>query len=75
MSVELADGRTITIPLEWYPRLLEASPEQRSHWRLIGGGHGIHWPDVDEDIRTMALIEGKPSWEYVLAHASKGPRG
>ena len=72
MSVDLADGRTITIPLEWYPRLLRASREQRDNWRLIGRGHGIHWPDVDEDVRTMALLEGKPSWEYLKTQAPAG---
>lgn len=50
VSVDLADGRTITAPLAWYPRLLHATPEQRANWRLAGGGYGIHWPEIDEDL-------------------------
>jgi Protein of unknown function (DUF2442) len=64
LSVVLADGRTISAPLEWYPRLARATPEQRANWRLIGEGDGIHWPDVDEDISTIGLLEGWPSVEY-----------
>jgi hypothetical protein len=52
----LADGRELTAPLAWFPRLLEATPEQRRHWRLIGHGQGIHWPDVDEDISVASLL-------------------
>jgi hypothetical protein len=69
MSVLLADGREISVPLEWYPRLQRATPEQRSNWRLIGEGDGIHWPDVDEDISTIMLVEGWPSIEYKRATA------
>jgi hypothetical protein len=65
LTVRLMDGRTISAPLEWYPRLHRASPAQRANWRLIGEGHGIHWPDVDEDISTIMLIEGLPSLEYM----------
>ena len=64
LSVLLADGRTISVPLEWYPRLHRASPAQRANWRLIGQGDGIHWPDIDEDISTIGLLEGLPSVEY-----------
>jgi len=64
LSVSLADGREITVPLEWYPRLSGATPEQRANWRLIGDGYGIHWPDVDEDLSTIGLLEGWPSAEY-----------
>jgi hypothetical protein len=67
LTVRLMDGRTISAPLEWYPRLHRASPAQRANWRLIGEGHGIHWPDVDEDISTIMLIEGLPSVEYTRA--------
>jgi len=67
--VLLADGRTISVPLEWYPRLHRASPEQRENWRLIGQGDGIHWPDIDEDISTIGLLEGRPSVEYTKARA------
>lgn len=64
ISVGLADGRTISVPLEWYPRLHRASPAQRARWRLIGQGDGIHWPDIDEDISPIGLLEGCPSVEY-----------
>ena len=61
MSVELRDGRTITVPLEWYPRLLAASPDQRSRWEPAGAGHGIHWPEVDEDLSVRGLLDGIPA--------------
>jgi hypothetical protein len=63
LSVELNDGRTISVPLAWFPRLTEANEPERNHWRLIGRGEGIHWPDLDEDISVASLIEGKPSGE------------
>ena len=56
LRVRLADGREVTVPLEWFPRLRAASPEQRAHYRLIGGGVGIHWPDLDEDISVEGLL-------------------
>jgi hypothetical protein len=56
VHIVLADGRELTAPLAWFPRLLEATPEQRGHWRLIGRGQGIHWPDVDEDISVASLL-------------------
>ena len=56
LVVTLADARRVSAPLEWFPRLLRASPEQRSNWRLIGGGVGIHWDDVDEDISVRSLL-------------------
>jgi hypothetical protein len=58
LSVDLADGRTITVPLDWYPRLLNASPQQRGNWTVAGGGSGIHWPDLDEDLNTRGLLRG-----------------
>jgi hypothetical protein len=61
LSVDLADGRTITVPLAWYPRLLRASHEQRTKWQLAGGGFGIHWPDIDEDLNTDGLLRGAPA--------------
>jgi hypothetical protein len=67
LTVRLVDGRSISAPLEWYPRLHRATPAQRANWRLIGDGHGIHWPEVDEDISTIMLIEGLPSIEYTRA--------
>jgi len=63
LSVELSDGRTISVPLDWYPRLTHATAEERSHWRFIGGGHGIHWEDLDEDISVEGLLAGRPSGE------------
>ena len=63
LSVELSDGRTISVPVDWYPRLSHATESQRSNWRLIGGGHGIHWEDLDEDISVEGLLAGKPSGE------------
>lgn len=62
-SVELVDGRTISIPLVWYPRLYNATKSERSNWRLIGNGEGIHWPSLDEDIRVDHLLAGIPSGE------------
>jgi hypothetical protein len=61
MSVDLADGRTITVPLAWYPRLLEGTPAQRAKWQVCGGGFGIHWPEIDEDLSTQGLLEGIPA--------------
>ena len=63
LVVDLTDGRTIAVPLVWYPRLSHGTGEERSHWRLIGGGRGIHWPDLDEDISVANLLAGKPSGE------------
>src|SRR5687767_1703503 len=56
LHVVLEDGRELSVPLEWYPRLRDASPSQRGNWRLIGNGEGIHWPDVDEDISILGLL-------------------
>jgi hypothetical protein len=61
LVVDLLDGRTISVPLAWYPRLLAATPEQRANWRMAGGGFGIHWPDVDEDLSTEGLLRGAPA--------------
>jgi len=58
MSVDLADGRTITVPLAWYPRLRDATPAQREAWRVAGGGYGIHWPEIDEDLSVEGLLGG-----------------
>jgi hypothetical protein len=60
---DLADGRTIRVPLAWFPRLAHGTPEERSHWRVIGGGEGIHWPDLDEDISVESLLGGRRSRE------------
>jgi len=61
LAVDLADGRTIIVPLAWFPRLLHATPEQRANWRIAGGGFGIHWPDLDEDLSTAGLLAGIPA--------------
>ena len=63
LSIDLSDGRTISVPLEWFPRLVHATLEERNNWRLIGKGHGIHWDDIDEDISVKGLLAGKPSGE------------
>ena len=63
MSVDLSDGRTIAVPLAWFPRLLHATLKERNKWRLIGRGHGIHWEELDEDISVEGLLAGKPSGE------------
>ena len=63
LIVDLSDGRTVSVPLAWFPRLLHGTPEERSTWRLIGDGEGIHWPKLDEDISVENLILGKPSGE------------
>ena len=61
LTVGLMDGRKISAPLSWYPRLAQATPVQRSHWQVSGGGFGIHWPDVDEDLSTAGLLAGAPA--------------
>lgn len=58
LIVDLMDGRTISVPLAWYPRLLHATPETRAKWELCGGGFGIHWPEIDEDLSTEGLLRG-----------------
>ncbi|MEX0272440.1 DUF2442 domain-containing protein [Leptolyngbyaceae cyanobacterium UHCC 1019] len=61
ISVDLMDGRTITVPLAWYPRLLNALPEQRTKWEVCGGGYGIHWEEIDEDLSTEGMLRGAPA--------------
>jgi hypothetical protein len=61
LSVALMDGRTISVPLAWYPRLLGATPAQRQNWQIAGGGYGIHWPDIDEDLSSEGLSRGAPA--------------
>jgi hypothetical protein len=63
LSVDLSDGRTISAPLAWFPRLLHATAAERKKWRLIGKGHGIHWAAIDEDISVEGLLAGRPSGE------------
>jgi hypothetical protein len=61
LAVDLIDGRTIIVPLAWYPRLFEATPEQRQNWQISGAGYGLHWPEVDEDLSTEGLLRGAPA--------------
>ena len=81
LTAELADGRTISAPLAWYPRLAHATAEEQANWRLIGGGIGIHWPTIDEDISVANLLAGQPSAESQssfkkwLASRAKPSRG
>lgn len=63
LVVELLDGRTLTVPMIWFPRLVHATTEERANWRMIGHGEGIHWPDLDEDISVDALVAGRRSLE------------
>jgi len=61
LTVLLADGRRISVPLAWYPRLLNATPDQRRNFELLGDGHGIHWPEIDEDLSVAGLLRAAPS--------------
>jgi hypothetical protein len=61
LVVDLMDGRTLSVPLVWYPRLRSATLAQRANWRVAGGGFGIHWPDIDEDLSTEGLLRGAPA--------------
>jgi len=63
LSVDLSDGRTISVPLAWFPRLVHATQEERNNWTLIGRGEGIHWEDIDEDISVEGLLAGRASGE------------
>lgn len=63
LTVELVDGRTLSVPLAWYPRLVDGTPAERNQWQLIGVGEGIHWPALDEDISVDNLLRGQPSGE------------
>ena len=61
LTVTLADGRIVSVPLAWYPRLLHATPEQRKGWQVAGAGYGIHWPDIDEDLSVRGILFGIPA--------------
>ncbi|MFT5365876.1 MAG: hypothetical protein ACI8V2_000818 [Candidatus Latescibacterota bacterium] len=63
LMVDFTDGRSISAPLAWYPRLLHGLPDERNNWRLIGDGEGIHWPDLDEDLSVEGILLGRPSGE------------
>ena len=69
LVVDLADGRTVSVPLAWYPRLLQASVDERTNHRFIGDGEGIHWPDLDEDISVENILAGKASGEGLKSFA------
>jgi hypothetical protein len=80
LTVDLIDGRTLSVPLAWYPRLVHGAPQERNHWELIGDGEGIHWPDLDEDLSVEGLLLGRPSGEsqrslqrWLEARASRQP--
>jgi hypothetical protein len=81
LCVDLSDGRSISAPLAWFPRLQHASTAERKHWRLIGKGTGIHWEDIDEDISVEGLLAGRPSGEsqlslkrWLAARSSRRPK-
>ena len=63
LSIDLSDGRSISVPIAWFPRLIHSSKQERNNWRLIGKGQGIHWEDIDEDISIEGLLAGRPSGE------------
>ncbi len=63
LIVDLGDGRRLLVPLDWYPRLLHASPEERNHWQLLGDGYAVEWPDLDEHIGIEGLLAGRRSGE------------
>lgn len=63
LTVDLTDGRSISVPVSWYPRLSHGTSEERNNWHLLGGGVGIHWPDLDEDISVQGLLAGRRSGE------------
>ncbi len=67
LTVELSDGRTISVPTAWYPRLVHATPQEREKWKVIGKGHGIHWESLDEDISVENLLAGRPSGESLAS--------
>jgi Protein of unknown function (DUF2442) len=81
LTVELSDGRSLSVPLTWFPRLVHATTAERKNWRLIGRGHGIHWDKLDEDISIEGLLAGRPSGEsqasfkkWLLGRKSSGTR-
>ncbi len=82
LEADLSDGRTMSVPLAWFPRLVHATREEKANWRLIGGGEGIHWEDIDEDISVQGLLAGRRSmetresvakWLHARESAASGP--
>lgn len=65
LTVSYDDGRIVSLPLKWYPRLNRATPAQRRNWELIGRGYGVHWPDIDEDLSAEGLLQGRPAREFL----------
>ena len=65
LTVSYDDGRIVSLPLKWYPRLQRATPAQRRNWSLIGSGYGVHWPDLDEDLSAEGLLQGRPAREFI----------
>lgn len=74
LVVDLMDGRTISVPLTWYPKLLKATSKERSHWEICGGGYGIHWPEIDEDLNTEGLLRGSPAPAARKIRIKKSPK-
>ena len=68
ISVDLMDGRIITVPLIWYPKLFHATPDQREKWEVCGGGYGIHWEEIDEDLSTEGMLRGAPAPRHKITH-------
>ena len=66
LSVDLMDGRSVSVPLAWYPRLFKATQDQRMHWQIAGGGYGIHWPEIDEDLSVEGMLQGAPSAQALV---------
>ena len=73
ITAHLTDGRVISVPLAWSWRLSDATPAQRAHWTLVGNGHGVHWPDVDEDISVEGLLTGRPARRPAPRQARRAP--
>jgi hypothetical protein len=71
LVVDLMDGRTISVPLTWYPKLLNATRKQRSNWEVCSGGFGIHWSEIDEDLSTEGLLRGSPSPQAKVRNGKK----
>jgi hypothetical protein len=77
LTVDLMDGRTISVPLVWYPRLLAGTRKQRENWQPCAAGYGIHWPDLDEDLSTEGLLRGAPApgvAERRTGHSRRRPK-
>ena len=74
LTVDFDDGRTVSLPLMWFPRLFRGTQRQRNHWELIGHGLGVHWPDVDEDLSAKGLALGWPSVEFLRKPAARRPQ-